>query len=241
MKCNNCGFEFDKTYQRTCPLCGAPLNIGQEKRETTPLTDEVRPIEKEHPEETSIKCPNCNKPIPVNTKFCPECGFNLRIKNTDAQQTKEEIEARQEGDIETNINISPSPTPQTSASQQSKVHSQTEETPDLVQNPIEDSIAQPEKKDSPAQNNVQDTIQDVVNDSFALNGIRILGETSTSDIDSPPNGEYIPYAGEEDTEIEDSDEKTDKGLSSTIIGTIVFIVSLMIGALLYFCIGLDKI
>lgn len=236
MKCNNCGFEFDKTYQRTCPLCGAPLNIGQEKRETTPLTDEVRPIEKEHPEETSIICPNCNKPIPVNTKFCPECGFDLRIKNTDAQQTKEEIEARQEDDIETNINISPSPTPQTSASQQSKVHSQVEETPDLVQNPIEDSTAQPEKKDSPAQDSIQDTIKDNV----AHDGIRIHGETSTSDIDSPPNGEYIPYAGEEDTEIEDSDEATDRGLSSTIIGTIVFFVSLIIGGLLYYFIDPAK-
>lgn len=236
MKCNNCGFEFDKTYQRTCPLCGAPLNIGQEKRETTPLTDEVRPIEKEHPEETSIICPNCNKPIPVNTKFCPECGFDLRIKNTDAQQTKEEIEARQEGDIETNINISPSPTPQTSASQQSKVHSQTEETPDLVQNPIEDSIAQPEKKDSPAQDSIQDTIKDNV----AHDGIRIHGETSTSDIDSPPNGEYIPYAGEEDSEIEEPDEATDRGLSSTIIGIIVFIVSLIIGGLLYYFIDSAK-
>lgn len=46
-------------------------NLGQQQKQQEPAA----------PQQTaSAPCPKCNKPVPLNAKFCPECGTAQQLK-----------------------------------------------------------------------------------------------------------------------------------------------------------------
>jgi len=110
------------SQDRTCPRCGASVGLDDDfcsicglrlPRAREPVEEpgeEIfgnvkKPVK--HGRKTSVakppparaivlrKCPNCNTPVGEDSKFCPNCGFNLEVARIRLRQRAQGV-ARQE-------------------------------------------------------------------------------------------------------------------------------------------------
>ncbi len=100
MKCPNCGYEIEKPNLKTCPLCGSSLNLeGKVEHPTQNVTpiNEQRDIDIPEevlseaqsvniPENQQTICPRCHEIITLKSKFCPNCGLDIRKQEDSIQR-----------------------------------------------------------------------------------------------------------------------------------------------------------
>ena len=99
MKCSNCGYEFEKPSQKTCPLCGHKVtrislvtdeeSIPQEQTSNDFIEAEavssidaspsVSPTVKTEPAPVTLECPICHTKVSEDTNFCPHCGHDMHF------------------------------------------------------------------------------------------------------------------------------------------------------------------
>ena len=135
MKCSNCGYEIDKPNLKTCPLCGYKIvrkvqvetpspDTTEPKIETLPLdqtvvanVDPSFSIQKEEPKITpqepvaplTVECPGCHLRIPVESNFCPHCGYNMYSKQDDNSKPEETFEPQTEPIQQSELEIESEP------------------------------------------------------------------------------------------------------------------------------------
>ncbi len=226
MKCNNCGYEIDKPNRKTCPCCGASLKIiiaqpAEEVEQPEPQwQDEVYPEPSRHEarniEEPQQLCPRCKKAVPDGFNFCPHCGYDMR-EPAEAAPVEEvplaTLSASQDVCKES-LHYEPEPI---AVEQESEI----KPIPRRYEPQYTPYHSEPEH-DEPEPEHYQPENND-------------YGEEEEED--NPEMGGYYPYPGEEPTGEtgEDFTEHTTTGTSmSWLTIVITTVVSLLIGALLYF-------
>ncbi len=217
MKCSNCGYEIDKPNLKTCPLCGykivrkvqveTPLpEIAEPKIGTLPSdqtvvanVDQSSSIQKDEPKMTpqepvsplTVECPGCHLRIPVDSNFCPHCGYDMHSPQEDNNKPEETSEPQEE----------PIQQPE----------------PEIEPEPVYINEEEPEEQtptSTPENYRVEEDVDEYIE-----------------------NGSYQPYPDEEedkkDDDIDDDNTQDKTSSNSWIIITVVAILSVAIGAILY--------
>ena len=234
MKCSVCGFEIEKSNQKTCPLCGNKI-IREEPPVSTPHVtssteatamtvpnDHAATSQPSHQDSSPatqaiiiVECPRCHTRFSEENNFCPRCGYNMRF-----QQDNEQEEPYQE-----------------------PKHERVQQTErDSTQRFVRD--IEPKLEHDEEQDDIPEAIIQEEEDFDPHANENIREENLDQFID---NGSYHPYTDDDSTqddsqeEYHDDDDMSDAGIPATtntstswLTILIASIVSLLIGALLYF-------
>lgn len=233
MKCENCGYEIDKPNRRTCPCCGQPIVIEQQKSEEFKLPLEEKPTEEEFgdsvttPDEKEVEaeinsssstlpsssmqeCPRCQAVLSADDNFCPKCGYHIHQQEED--DTTEQTVIEQITQLEQEA-FKPMPEIE---------HSQEQETPQqpvVVPPPLPDPTQDQKHKITTPQPPPVDSVQRVTPPELPI------AQDESMD----------PYNGYDTAPIVD-DGQGDYSSSSSftwLVAVAACVVSILIGALLY--------
>lgn len=91
--CSECGTK-NSAGEKFCSECGAKLGETDNDSQLKTKGDKDRKISelKDEKEEDYIFCPNCGAKSPISTKFCEECGTNIKSSIEDDILKKARLE-----------------------------------------------------------------------------------------------------------------------------------------------------
>jgi len=94
-RCNNwvCREKCWNVKKGLCKECAPDLGVEMAAAQASKSVEEIwahaamaeedKKLGKEYWREgITATCPNCEKPLSSNAKFCPECGYSLKVKDT---------------------------------------------------------------------------------------------------------------------------------------------------------------
>lgn len=232
MNCPNCGYEIKKPNQKKCPLCGVRLvtetvntppenQISAEEEQHQPElpVSEPQAVEKNVPTELQNLCPRCHTPLPALGNFCPNCGFDIRMKAESEPQVEQPV-------------LAPTPQPEPVAAPQPAFVPQPMYVNEPIPQPLREPVYEPQPQPTPVYTPQPSPTPMRETPLYGDD----QGPTFIDEEEGYVNGGYYPYP--EDVENQNpvgEDLTSGKPSSSTwLIILLTIIGSLLLGILLYF-------